>query len=167
MNDTVATEDQEQPAGAHERKARSSDRNPGRRTASRPAGICSSALKAGHMGAADQIIQSAKKALAREGRPHMDADPVRPRRVTFRRSTLSKGILVPLTINCKRCERTTREFTRGRGRSGWLCRFHGRRVNASTALPTSPGCRQRRDTDPTEILSPPIAPRRPGLAQAS
>ena len=32
MNDTVATEDQEQPAMRHERKARKSDRDPGRRT---------------------------------------------------------------------------------------------------------------------------------------
>jgi hypothetical protein len=41
MNDTVATEDQEQPASAHELKARITDRDPGRRTASRPAEICS------------------------------------------------------------------------------------------------------------------------------
>ena len=41
MNDTVATEDQEQPADCHERKARVADRDPGRRTSSRPADICS------------------------------------------------------------------------------------------------------------------------------
>ena len=41
MNDTVATEDQEQPAKCHERKARDPDRDPGRRTSSRPADICS------------------------------------------------------------------------------------------------------------------------------
>src|ERR1035438_6470392 len=61
MNDTVATEDQEQPASSHERKARIIDRDPGRRTASRPAEICS-ALKAGHMTAADQIVQNEKSA---------------------------------------------------------------------------------------------------------
>ena len=37
MNDTVATEDQEQPAGCHQRKARVADRDPGRRTSSGPA----------------------------------------------------------------------------------------------------------------------------------
>jgi hypothetical protein len=37
MNDTVATEDLEQPAKCHERKARKSDRDPGCRTSSRPA----------------------------------------------------------------------------------------------------------------------------------
>ena len=41
MNDTVATEDQEQPATPHERKARSHDRDPDSRTPSRPADICS------------------------------------------------------------------------------------------------------------------------------
>ena len=41
MNDTVATEDLEQPAKCHERKARKSDRDPGCRTSSRPAEICS------------------------------------------------------------------------------------------------------------------------------
>ena len=34
MNDTVATEDQEQPAGCHQRKARVADRDPGRRITS-------------------------------------------------------------------------------------------------------------------------------------
>jgi hypothetical protein len=92
MNDTVATEDQEQPASTHERKARSSDRDPGRRTASRPAGICSSALKAGHMGAADQIIQSAKKALAREGRPHMRRSRRRKEAAHRRKAMLTKEI---------------------------------------------------------------------------
>ena len=41
MNDTVATEDLEQPAKRHERKTRKSDRDPGCRTSSRPAEICS------------------------------------------------------------------------------------------------------------------------------
>src|SRR5665811_1114000 len=41
MNDTVATEGQEQPATCHERKARALDRDPGSRTSSRPADICS------------------------------------------------------------------------------------------------------------------------------
>src|SRR5208337_4177961 len=41
MNDTVATEDQEHPARGHERKARKPDRDPGRRTSSGPADICS------------------------------------------------------------------------------------------------------------------------------
>jgi hypothetical protein len=39
MNDMVATEDQEQPAGCHQRKARVADRDPGRRTSSGPADI--------------------------------------------------------------------------------------------------------------------------------
>jgi hypothetical protein len=40
MNDMVAaTGDQEQPAAVHERKARSDDRDPGRRTSSGPADI--------------------------------------------------------------------------------------------------------------------------------
>src|ERR1700731_4075782 len=68
MNDTVATEDQEQPAGCHQRKARVSDRDPGRRIASGPADICSAPTEAGHMTAADQIVRSAKKVLAMEGR---------------------------------------------------------------------------------------------------
>jgi hypothetical protein len=71
MNDTVATEDQEQPAGCHQRKARVADRDPGRRTSSGPADICSAPTEAGHMTAADQIVRSAKKVLAMEGRPHM------------------------------------------------------------------------------------------------
>src|SRR5580700_11088228 len=71
MNDTVATEDQEQPAGCHQRKARVADRDPGRRTSSGPADICSAPKEAGHMTAADQIVRSAKKVLAMEGRPHM------------------------------------------------------------------------------------------------
>src|ERR1019366_4847814 len=41
MNDTVATEDLEQPAKPHERKARGCDRDPDCRTSSRPAEICS------------------------------------------------------------------------------------------------------------------------------
>ena len=41
MNDTVATEDLEQPTKRHERKARKSDRDPGCRTSSRPAEISS------------------------------------------------------------------------------------------------------------------------------
>ena len=68
MNDTVATEDQEQPAGCHQRKARVADRDPGRRTSSGPADICSAPTEAGHMTAADQIVRSAKKVLAMEGR---------------------------------------------------------------------------------------------------
>jgi len=71
MNDTVATEDQEQPAGCHQRKARVADRDPGRRTSSGPADICSAPTEAGHMTAANQIVRSAKKVLAMEGRPHM------------------------------------------------------------------------------------------------
>src|ERR1700730_14333880 len=71
MNDTVATEDQEQPAGCHQRKARVADRDPGRRTSSGPADTCSAPTEAGHMTAADQIVRSAKKVLAMEGRPHM------------------------------------------------------------------------------------------------
>jgi len=71
MNDTVATEDQEQPAGCHQRKARVADRDPGRRTSSGPADICSAPTEAGHMTAADQIVRNAKKVLAMEGRPHM------------------------------------------------------------------------------------------------
>src|ERR1700731_4697790 len=63
MNDTVATEDQEQPAGCHQRKARVADRDPGRRTSSGPADICSARTEAGHMTAADQIVRSAKKCL--------------------------------------------------------------------------------------------------------
>src|ERR1700737_2894089 len=73
MNDTVATEDQEQPAGCHQRKARVADRDPGRRTSSGPADTCSAPTEAGHMTAADQIVRSAKKVLAMEGRPHMTA----------------------------------------------------------------------------------------------
>ena len=73
MNDTDATEDQEQPASSHERKARSFDRDPSRRTSSRPADICSAPTEAGHMTAADQIVRSVKKVLAMEGRPHMGA----------------------------------------------------------------------------------------------
>jgi hypothetical protein len=73
MNDTDATEDQEQPASSHERKARSFDRDPSRRTSSRPADICSAPTEAGHMTAADQIVRSVKKVLAMEGRPHMTA----------------------------------------------------------------------------------------------
>ena len=68
MNDTVATEDQEQPAGCHQRKARVADRDPGRRTSSGPADICSAPTEAGHMTAANQIVRSAKKVLAMEGR---------------------------------------------------------------------------------------------------
>src|ERR1700726_3820741 len=68
MNDTVATEDQEQPAGCHQRKARVADRDPGRRTSSGPADTCSAPTEAGHMTAADQIVRSAKKVLAMEGR---------------------------------------------------------------------------------------------------
>ena len=71
MNDTVATEDQEQPAKSMSEKLASHDRDPGRRTSSGPADICSASDKAGHMTAADQIVQSAKKVLAMEGRPHM------------------------------------------------------------------------------------------------
>src|ERR1700726_45948 len=71
MNDTVATEDQEQPAGCHQRKARVADRDPGRRTSSGPADICSAPTEAGHMTAADQIVRSAKKVLAMGGRPHI------------------------------------------------------------------------------------------------
>ena len=41
MNDTVATEDLEQRAKPHERKARGCDRDPDCRTSSRPAEICS------------------------------------------------------------------------------------------------------------------------------
>src|SRR3984893_15644430 len=71
MNDTVATEDQEQPAGCHQRKARVADRDPGRRTSSGPADICSAPTEAGHMTIANQIVRNAKKVLAMEGRPHM------------------------------------------------------------------------------------------------
>src|SRR3979411_827833 len=71
MNDPVATEDQEQPAGCHQRKARVADRDPGHRTSSGPADICSAPTEAGHMTAANQIVRSAKKVLAMEGRPHM------------------------------------------------------------------------------------------------
>jgi hypothetical protein len=70
MNDTDATEDQEQPASSHERKARSFDRDPSRRTSSRPADICSAPTEAGHMTAADKIVLSEKKCLP-WGRPHM------------------------------------------------------------------------------------------------
>ncbi len=63
MNDTVATEDQEQPAGCHQRKARVADRDPRRQTSSGPADICSAPTEAGHMTAADQIVRSAKKCL--------------------------------------------------------------------------------------------------------
>src|SRR3979411_1466077 len=71
MNDPVATEDQEQPAGCHQRKARVADGDPGRRTSSGPADICSAPTEAGHMTAADHIVRSAKKVLAMEGRPNM------------------------------------------------------------------------------------------------
>src|ERR1700716_4011329 len=61
MNDTVATEDQEQPAGCHQRKARVADRDPGRRTSSGPADICSAPTEAGHMTAADPIRSKRQK----------------------------------------------------------------------------------------------------------
>jgi hypothetical protein len=73
MNDTVTTEDQEQPAGGREQKARTADRDPGRRTSSGPADICSAPTEAGHMTAADQIVRSAEKCLPRGGRPHMSS----------------------------------------------------------------------------------------------
>jgi putative transposase len=60
MNDTVATEDQEQLASVHERKARYRDWDPGRRNSSRPAEISSASLEAGHKTAADQIVQNEK-----------------------------------------------------------------------------------------------------------
>ena len=63
MNDTAATEDQEQPAGCNQRKARVADRDPGRRISSGPADICSAPMTA-----AEQIVRSAKKVLAMEGR---------------------------------------------------------------------------------------------------
>jgi hypothetical protein len=85
MNDTVATEDQEQPASAHERKARIIDRDPGRRTASRPAEICS-ALKAGHMTAADQIVQNEKSACHEV--VHIWAVGCRPNRFVLNDRTL-------------------------------------------------------------------------------
>ena len=64
MNDTVTTEDLEQPATSRERKARLHDRVPGRRISSRPADIRSAPTEAGHMTAADQIVRSVKKVLA-------------------------------------------------------------------------------------------------------
>ena len=92
MNDTVATEDQEQPAESHERKVRVGDRDPGRRTSSGPAEIRSASIEAGHMTAADQIVQSAKKVLVREGRPHMTF-----RWITQGRSLRSEPLLVAST----------------------------------------------------------------------
>jgi hypothetical protein len=61
MNDTATTENREQSAGGHERKTRMVDRDPGRRTSSGPADICSAPTEAGHMTAAEQIVRSAKK----------------------------------------------------------------------------------------------------------
>src|SRR2546430_15519199 len=67
MNDTVATEDQEQPAGCHQRKARVADRDPGRRTSSGPADICSAPTEAGHMTAADPIRSKRQKSACHGG----------------------------------------------------------------------------------------------------
>jgi hypothetical protein len=79
MNDTVTTEDQEQPAGGRERKASMADRDPGRRTSSGPADISSAPTEAGHMTAADQIVRSAEKCLPRgrsDGWAGAKRDPV-------------------------------------------------------------------------------------------
>src|SRR4030088_3281041 len=89
MNDTVATEDQEQPAGWHQRKARVADRDPGHRTSSGPADICSAPTEAGHMTVADQIVRSAKKVLAMEGRPHMTVADEAPKKCLPWRERLS------------------------------------------------------------------------------
>jgi len=71
MNDTVVTEDLEQPAGAHERKARIADRDPGRRTSSGPADICSA--KTGRTYDRSRPNRSKRqKSACHRGRPHMN-----------------------------------------------------------------------------------------------
>ena len=67
MNDTVATEGREQPAKCHERKARSPDRDPGRRTSSRPADICSAST--GRTYDRSRPNRSQRQKSACQGRP--------------------------------------------------------------------------------------------------
>src|SRR3977135_263365 len=76
MNDTVATEDQEQPAGCHQQKARVADRDPGRRTSSGPADICT----AGHETIALPRSRGALRSLRRThwGRYRLAASHLSP-----------------------------------------------------------------------------------------
>ena len=67
MNDTVATEDLEQPAKCHERKARYPDRDPGCRTSSRPAEICSA--QTGRTYDRSRPNRSKRQKSACQGRP--------------------------------------------------------------------------------------------------
>jgi hypothetical protein len=99
---TMALANQEQPAGCHLRKARVADRDPGRRTASGPADICSAPTEAGHMTAANQIVRSAKKVLAMEGRPHMTTFAPILINFSFRRRRLRRTGLRVLRLDFDR-----------------------------------------------------------------
>jgi hypothetical protein len=85
MNDTVATEDQEQPAWVMSIKLAILIGIPGRRNSSRPAEICS-ALKAGHMTAADQIVQNEKVLAMRSSTSDLRRSFVESMRASTKRS---------------------------------------------------------------------------------
>jgi hypothetical protein len=70
MNDTVVTEDQEQPAKGYEHKARVGDKDPDRRTSSRPRTTIR--INRGRTYDRSRPNRSKRqKVLARGGRPHM------------------------------------------------------------------------------------------------
>jgi hypothetical protein len=69
MNDTVVTECLEHPDAEHEHKARSNDRDPVRRTSSRPADIC--AAPKGRTYDRSRPNRSTRRKRLPWGRPHM------------------------------------------------------------------------------------------------
>jgi hypothetical protein len=129
MNDTVATEGQEQPAACHERKARSDDRDLGYRTSSRPADIYSAPT--GRTYDRSRPNRSQRQKSACQGRPStygmMWRPKCRPRTEARRRHHLDRdrrgNRLVANPRLTRRRDRRESRAGRPRGasrRSRWL-----------------------------------------------